>query len=155
VFLGRERVFEYMTTGLGAIGPKDNLLYDHQQFQCLPTIHADGVTAEARCIAFVMSSGGWGHNYYENDYVKEDGVWKMKALHGPFNMYAGYKVGWLDDVIVNTFPEKFKPWPDLPPTTIYLTYPSYYVEPFHYPNPVTGNAMPAPDPAAGGEAFGR
>ena len=115
----------------------------------------DGVTAEARCIAFVMSSGGWGHNYYENDYVKEDGVWKFKALHGPFNMYAGYKVGWLDDVIVNTFPEKFKPWPDLPPTTIYLTYPSYYVEPFHYPNPVTGKPMSPHDPAAGGEAFGR
>jgi hypothetical protein len=155
VFLGPARVFEYMTVGLGPIGPRDGLLIDHQQFQCLPTIHEDGVTAEARCIAFVMSSGGWGHNYYEDDFVKEDGVWKFKALHGPFNMYSGYKVGWLDDVIVNTFPEKFKPWPDLPPTTIYLTYPSYYVEPFHYPNPVTGNAMPAPDPAAGGEAFGR
>ena len=155
VFLGRERVFEYMTTGLGPIGPTEGLLYDHQQFQCLPTIHEDGVTAEARCIAFVMSSGGWGHNYYENDYVKEDGVWKMKKLHGPFNMYSGYKVGWLDDVIVNTFPEKFKPWPDLPPTVIYLTYPNYYIEPFHYPNPVTGKPMPAPDPAAGGEAFGK
>lgn len=155
VFLGRERVFEYMTTGLGSIGPKDGLLYDHQQFQCLPTIHEDGVTAEARCIAFVMSSGGWGHNYYENDYVKEDGVWKFKALHGPFNMYSGYAKGWLDDVIVNTFPEKFPPWPDLPPTVIYLTYPNYYIEPFHYPNPVTGRPMPSPDPAAGGEAFGR
>jgi hypothetical protein len=155
VFLGRERVFEYMTTGLGAIGPKDGLLYDHQQFQCLPTIHDDGLTAEARCIAFVMASGGWGHNYYENDYVKEDGVWKLKALHGPFNMYSGYKLGWLDDVIINTFPEKWPPYPDLPPTVIYLAYPSYYVEPFHYPNPVTGNPMPPPDPKAGGMAFGR
>ena len=109
----------------------------------------------ARVNYFVMSSGGWGHNYYENDYVKEDGVWKMKKLHGPFNMYSGYKLGWLDDVVVNTFPEKFKPWPDLPPTVIYLTYPNYYVEPFHYPNPVTGKLMPPPDPRAGGESFGR
>jgi hypothetical protein len=155
VFLGPERVFEYMTVGLGPIGPRDGLLIDHQQFQCLPTVHDDGITGEARCIAFVMSSGGWGHNYYEDDFVKEDGVWKFKTLHGPFNMYSGYKLGWLDDVVVNTFPEKFKPWPDLPPTTIYLTYPSYYVEPFHYSNPVTGKAMPPPDPAAGGEAFGR
>jgi hypothetical protein len=155
VFLGPERVFEYMTVGLGPIGPRDGLLIDHQQFQCLPTVHEDGVTGEARCIAFVMSSGGWGHNYYEDDFVKEDGVWKFKTLHGPFNMYSSYKKGWQDDVVVNTFPEKFKPWPDLPPTTIYLTYPSYYVEPFHYPNPVTGKAMPPPDPAAGGEAFGR
>jgi hypothetical protein len=155
VFLGKKRVFEYMTVGLGPIGPHDGLLIDHQQFQCLPTIHEDGVTAEQRCIAFVMSSGGWGHVYYEDDYIKENGVWKFKKLHGPFNMYAGYKVGWADNVIVNTFPEKFPPWPDLPPTIIYLTYPSYYIEPFHYPNPVTGNPMPAPSPRAGGEAFGR
>ena len=155
VFTGKKRVFEYMNTGLGPIGPHDGSLIDHQQFQCLPTIHEDGVTAGQRCIAFVMSSGGWGHVYYENDYVKENGVWKLKKLHGPFNMYAGYKLGWIDNVIVNTFPEKFPPWPDLPPTIIYLTFPSYYIEPFHYPNPVTGKPMPAPSPRAGGEAFGR
>ncbi len=155
IFLGPDRVFEYMTIGMGALGPHDGLLIDHQQFQCLPTVHEDGVTAEARCIAFVMSSGGWGHVYYEDDYVKEDGVWKFKKLHGPFNMYSSYKIGWLDDVTVNTFPEKFKPWPDLPPTILYLTYPNYYIEPFHYPNPVTGKAMPPPDPKAGGMAFGK
>jgi len=155
VFTGKARVFEYMTVGLGPIGPRNNSLIDHQQFQCLPTIHDDGVTAEARCIAFVMSSGGWGHVYYEDDYIKENGVWKFKKLHGPFNMYSGYKLGWVDQVTVNTFPEKFPPWPDLPPTIIYLTYPSYYIEPFHYPNPVTGKPMPAPSPRAGGEAFGR
>lgn len=155
VFIGTERVFEYMTIGLGPIGPRENSLIDHQQFQCLPTVHEDGVTAEARCIAFVMSSGGWGHVYYENDYEKVDGVWRVQKLHGPFNMYSGYKLGWLDDVTINTFPEKWPPYPDLPPTVMYLTYPSYYVEPFHYPNPVTGKPMPAPDPRAGGMAFGR
>ncbi|HTR00811.1 MAG TPA: nuclear transport factor 2 family protein, partial [Candidatus Acidoferrum sp.] len=55
VFLGKDRVFEYMHVGLGPLGPRDGLLIDHQQFQCLPTIHDDGVTAEQRCIAFVMS----------------------------------------------------------------------------------------------------
>ena len=75
VFLGRKRVFQYMTEAFGAIGPKEGSLIDHQQFQCLPTVHEDGVTAEARCIAFVMSSGGWGHNYYENTYKKINGVW--------------------------------------------------------------------------------
>ena len=155
IFLGKARVFEYMNVGLGPIGPRDGLLIDHQQFQCLPTIHEDGLTAEARCIAFVMSSGGWGHVYYENDYVKESGVWKLEKLHGPFNMYSGYKLGWVDNVIVNTYPEKFPPWPDLPPSVVYLAYPSYYIEPFHYPNPVTGKVMPAPSPRAGGEAFGR
>lgn len=155
VFLGKERVHEYMSVGMGAPGPRDGLLIDHQQFQCLPTILEDGVTAKARCIAFVMSSGGWGHNYYEDEFVKEDGVWKFRKLHGPFNMYSGYRVGWMDQVTVNTYPEKFAPYPDLPPTVIYLTYPSYYAEPFHYPNPVTGRKAPSPSPRAGGEAFGR
>jgi hypothetical protein len=158
VFLGKNRVFEYMNIGMGGggpIGPKNGSLIDHQQFQCLPTIMEDGVTARARCIAFVMSSGGWGHNYYEDVFVKEDGVWKFKKLVGPFNMYSGYRQGWVDSVIVNTYPEKFQPYPDLPPSRIYLTYPSYHVEPFHYPNPVTGKPMPPPSPRAGGEAFGR
>ncbi len=158
VFLGKSRVYDYMLIGMGGgrqTGPRDNSLIDHQQFQCLPTIMEDGVTARARCIAFVMSSGGWGHNYYEDVYTKEDGVWKLKKLRGPFNMYSGYKQGWVDAVIVNTYPEKFAPYPDLPPSMVYLTYPSYHVEPYHYPNPVTGKPMPAPSPRAGGEAFGR
>jgi hypothetical protein len=158
VFLGRERVHEYMLVGMGGgrqTGPRDGSLIDHQQFQCLPTIMDDGVTARARCIAFVMSSGGWGHNYYEDWYVKENGVWKIQKLVGPFNMYSGYRQGWVDQVIVNTYPEKFQPYPDLPPSRIYLTYPSYYVEPFHYPNPVTGKPMPAHSPRAGGLAFGK
>lgn len=155
VFLGKDRVFEYMNVGLGSVGPKPGLLVDHQQFQVLATIHPDGKTASVRAIAFVMSNGGWGHNYYEDKFVKEDGVWKFQALHGPFNMYSGYQIGWLDDTVLNTFPEKFKPPPDLPPTIIYLTYPNYYVEPFHYPNPVTGEPMPPHDPAAGGAAFGK
>jgi hypothetical protein len=155
VFLGKQRVHEYMSVGMGPPGPRDGLLIDHQQFQCLPTIMEDGVTARVRCIAFVMSSGGWGHNYYEDVFVKEEGVWKFRKLRGPFNMYSGYRQGWVDNVTVNTYPEKFAPYPDLPPTVIYLTYPSYHAEPFHYPNPVTGKEAPPPSPRAGGEAFGR
>ena len=154
VFVGRERAFEYLVTGLGPIGPRDGIIIDHQNLDPLTTLHDDG-TAEVRAIAFVMGGNGWGHVYYENDYVKEDGVWKIKTLHGPFNMYASYKEGWIDHVVINTYPEKFPPPPDLPPSVIYLTYPSYYVEPFHYPNPVTGNPMPKPDPAAGGLAYGK
>ena len=41
----------------------------------------------------------------------------------------------------NTWPDKFEPPPDLPPSTVYLTYPAYYIIPFHFPNPVTGRAF--------------
>ena len=60
VFTGADRVFEYMNVGLSPVGPTPGLLMDHQQFQTLVTVNPDGVTAELRGIAFVMSSGGWG-----------------------------------------------------------------------------------------------
>ena len=42
VFTGKDRVFEYMNVGLGPVGPARNLLVDHQQFQNIVTISADG-----------------------------------------------------------------------------------------------------------------
>ena len=56
---------------------------------------------------------------------------------------------------VRYLPEKWPPWPDLPPTVVYLSYPNFYVEPFDYPNPVTGEVAPPPSPRAGGLDFGR
>lgn len=101
-----------------------------------------------------MGVTGWGDATYENDYVKEDGVWKIRTLHAPFNMFTSYAEGWAWNNVPNTRPESFPPPPDLPPTVVYLTYPNYYNEPFHYSNPVTGRDAPPPDPAAGGTAFG-
>lgn len=154
-FLGRDRVFEYLQTGLGPIGPTKGVMHDHQQFQGIVTISEDGQTAEGRWTAFVMGGAVWGDVTYENDYVKQNGRWMIKSLHAPFNMYASVTTGWIDNTTPNTRPESFLPPPDLPPTVLYLTFPNYYNEPFHYPNPVTGLAAPPPDPAAGGMAFGK
>jgi hypothetical protein len=52
-------------------------------------------------------------------------------------MYTNWD-GWAKYALNNTWPDKFDPPPDLPPSTVYLTYPAYYIIPFHYPNPVTG-----------------
>jgi hypothetical protein len=155
VFLGKKRVLEYLITGLGPIGPHKGVLINHQQFQGIVDVAADGTTANGRWTAFVMGTGGWGDCYYENEYVKEDGIWKIKKLQASFNMYTSYKDGWELSATPNTRPDSFPPPPDLPPTRIYLTYPSFYVEPFHYPNPVTGRPMPRINPAAGGMALAR
>jgi hypothetical protein len=87
-----------------------------------------------------MSIGGWGLPLYENAYRKENGVWKISRLTGPFTMYSNWE-GWGKNAMNNTWPDKFDPPPDLPPSTVYLTYPAYYIIPYHYPNPVTGKAM--------------
>ena len=64
----------------------------------------------------------------------------MSRLTGTFTMYSSWE-GWGKNALNNTWPDKFDPPPDLPPSTVYLTYPAYYIIPFHYPNPVTGKAM--------------
>jgi hypothetical protein len=137
LFLGKKRVLEYMQTAFGPDGPKEGFLANHMQFQPIVDISPDGKTAWVRSRAWVMSVGGWGLPLYEDEFVKQDGTWKFKRESGPFTMYSSWK-GWGHDALNNTWPDKFDPPPDLPPSTVYLTYPAYYIIPFHYPNPVTG-----------------
>jgi hypothetical protein len=140
LFLGKARVLEYMQTAFGQDGAKEGTLANHMQFQSIPDISADGTQGWIRSRAYVMSGGGWGLPLYENGYKKENGVWKMNRLTGPFTMYSSWD-GWGKNALNNTWPDKFEPAPDLPPSTVYLTYPAYYIIPYHYPNPVTGKAM--------------
>lgn len=149
LFLGKHRVLEYMQTAFGPDGARPGVLANHMQFQPIPDISADGQTGWVRSRAYVMSSAGWGLPLYENAYEKgEDGKWRISRLSGPFTMYTNWD-GWGKNALNNTWPDKFDPPPDLPPSTIYLTYPAYYIVPFHYPNPVTGNVF-RPDPAEAG-----
>lgn len=147
IFIGRDRVLEYMQTAFGPDGAPKGIIANHMQFQPLVNVSPDGKTGWLRGRAFVMSSGGWGLPLYEDEFVKEDGVWKIARLSGPFTMYTNWE-GWGKNALNNTWPDKFDPPPDLPPSTVYLTYPAYYIVPFHYPNPVTGEVFrPSPGQA--------
>ena len=97
--------------------------------------------------------GIWGDCIYENEYVKEDGVWKVKHIHAPFMMYTNYeKAGRTTRSRTRRRPiPRHSAGSDRRPV-VYLTYPSFYAPPYHYPNPVTGKPMPPPNPAAGGTA---
>lgn len=148
IFIGKHRVLEYMQTAFGPDGAKEGLIANHMQFQPIPDVSPDGKTGWVRSRAYVMSNGGWGLPLYENAFVKEGGVWKISRLTGPFTMYTNWE-GWGKNALNNTWPDKFDPPPDLPPSTVYLTYPAYYIIPFHYPNPVTGKVF-QPDGAEAG-----
>lgn len=137
VFIGPKRVLEYLRVGLGTERPVEGRLINHMQFQPIVTVSEDGRTAQLRMKALVMSSGGWGDVIYENRYVKENGIWKIASIRAPFVMYSSND-GWAKVTTPNTRPESFLPPPDRMPTEIYLTYPSQYIVPFHYPHPVTG-----------------
>ena len=148
VFVGRARVLEYMQTAFGPDGIREGSIINHMQFQPIVDVDPDGKHAHQRMRAFVMSNGGWGIPLYENEYRKENGVWKISFLHGPFTMYSSWD-GWAKTATPNTRPESFAPPPDLPPSVVYLTYPNYYIVPFHYPNPVTGKPYAVPTSEAG------
>jgi len=137
VFVGKRRVLEYLQVGLGTERPAEGRLYNHMTLQPIVHVDPDGLHAHVRARAFVMSSGGWGDCLYENELVKENGVWKFSKVKGPFTMYTSF-AGWAKNVIPNTRPESFLPPPDRPPTVVYLAYPSVHIVPFDYPNPVTG-----------------
>ena len=138
IFVGRERVLEYMQTAFGQDGAPMGMITQHMQFQTVVNTSPDGRTGWLRGRAFVMASSGWGLPLYEDEFEKgDDGVWRISRLTGPFTMYTNWQ-GWGVNALNNTWPDKFPPAPDLPPSTVYLTYPAYYIAPFHYPNPVTG-----------------
>jgi hypothetical protein len=153
IFVGPERVHEYMTF-LSDEGPAYGLLMNHLQLQ--PVIHVapDGKTAKGRWRFMAMggeksedagkeglpSFGYLGEGDYENEYVKEDGVWKIKRLWGVFRMYTQDTEGWGKVALPLTHPEDKLP-PDQPPTLLYEMYPGTYIPPFHYDNPVTGRPV--------------
>lgn len=150
VFLGKPRVFEY-SSGLGpTMEPRRGVIFNHQQLQPIVTLSPDGETASARLQAWVVAVAQWGDVTYENEYVKEDGVWKISRIFAPFNMYTDYADGWAVSARAANRPDSFGSPPDMAPSVVTLNYPNYYVAPFHFPNPVTGREAPPPDPRSGG-----
>lgn len=141
VFVGKKRILEYLVW-LVPQGLTHGNLFDHMQLQ--PVIHVarDGNTAQGRWRFFgqvgeYQKTGVWGMGTYENEYVKQDGVWKIKTLHAYFRMYTPYADGWAKTAIPNTKPEQDLP-PDRPPTVVHEQYPGTFVPDYHYKNPVTG-----------------
>jgi hypothetical protein len=79
----------------------------------------------------------WEEGIFENDYVKQDGVWKIHSVHYYPRLTTDYELGWAKDAkpavkASATFP------PDRAPTEAYEIYPKMYYPRFHYTNPATG-----------------
>jgi hypothetical protein len=141
VFVGKARILEYLNW-LAPKGLVHGLLMNHMQLEPIVTVAPDGGTAKGRW-RFLAEVGQyrekalWGEGTYENEYVKQNGVWKIKTLHAYFRFYTPYAAGWGRAAVPNTHPEKDLP-PDRPPTVRYETYPATFIPPYDYPNPVTG-----------------
>jgi hypothetical protein len=81
---------------------------------------------------------------YENEAVKEDGVWRLAVDHA-YNTYAaGYEGGWARSANRGTPGPSADYPPDAPPTLKFEMFPTVYDIPFHYANPVTGRTAVPP-----------
>jgi acetyl esterase/lipase len=160
-YIGRERVRAFLFNVFGEEGPSENRLGNHIQYQ--PVIHVadDGRSAKVRSRMMQQLNFGqrasMGASLYENEFVKEDGVWKFRIDH-TFNTWtAGYEGGWARNP-GRTVPGTSKTFPpDTLPTFAFQMFPTVYEIPFHYPHPVTGRSTSAelPNPTSVGSSMNR
>ena len=83
----------------------------------------------------------WAEGVYENEYVKEDGAWKIERLWWVPTFY--FNVPGFDSAVFQTGPESQTFPPDRPSApqdaALGRSFP-----PFHYRHPLTGREVPSP-----------
>jgi hypothetical protein len=107
-------------------------------------VNPNGQTAKGRWYSLfhgALHRGGKtraivGAGIWENDYVKEDGIWKFKKLLFNNIFSSPWEDGWVKSPYVPNPPHKS--WPPSVRNSHFAPYPSGYIFPYHYKNPVTG-----------------
>jgi len=145
VYVGKARIAEFYDKIIGGAGLKEGQLFNHMILQGVVHVAPNGLTAKGRYRALIQigehgKSATWAEGPYENEYVKENGVWKIRSLHWFANFIAPYEGGWLnaDAKAIDSYAMGRGVTPDRPSTISYEPYPGVFTPPFHYSNPVTG-----------------
>jgi len=140
----------------GHNGPVFGFLLDHLQMQDIVDVAPERMSAKGRFRALNMigyhdkkpepvehmPQQFWGGGIYENEYIREDGVWKIMYLDYVGRWQAPYEQGWAHSS--SHLPPFEQTWPDNPVgpdeiiTDMPYGWPETSVVPFHYPHPVTG-----------------
>jgi hypothetical protein len=149
VYVGRDRILELLRAQ-GEELPQPGRLYDQMQLQPIVHVAPDGRSAKGRWRLFAQEavwqeSDHWGVGVYENEYVKEDGTWKIQSFTLYVTMYTPYEEGWGENALPN--PGTMRVLSPDRPSTGHEAYPAFSVAPFHYENPVTGGPVYSESPA--------
>jgi hypothetical protein len=144
--------------GLNEFGPaglREGELNDRLQLQTIVTVLPDGYTARSRSVELAMTGvngqgAEWGEGVYENEFIKQNGVWKIKSLRFFPRLLTDYNKGWAKDARPAPGPSINFP-PDRKPTEAYGIFPKFHIVPFHFLNPVTGRATQYPKNTKYGE----
>jgi hypothetical protein len=155
VYVGKARIRDYVQKlGGGQPGLIYGQLNEWLQLQPVIDIAPDGQSAKGRWRDLGMGGqykkhAEWRDGIYENEYVREGGVWKIRSVHLFINFVAPYDKGWArlkpGDGLMQSEASKAMP-PDRPSTVDYKSFPDTQLPPFHYPNPVTGKRVQGGQP---------
>jgi len=154
VYVGKARIHEYLKRVGGQEGLRYGQLNEYVTLQPVVTMSADGRSARARwrdigMLGDFQKDAYWRDGIYENDYVLDGSVWKIRSVHLYVNFLANYEGGWSRmkpaeadwrSPVARAFP------PDRPPTRAYRPFPEAQLPPFHYANPVTGKVYAGKQP---------
>ncbi|HUK02257.1 MAG TPA: nuclear transport factor 2 family protein [Steroidobacteraceae bacterium] len=144
VYKGKARIRELLTRhGGGSLKEPPGLPFGRlnlrMQLQPMVSISADGNSAHARwrewgLLGEYKKWASWGDAVMEDDYVRQNGVWKIAARRYYLNFEAPYAGGWAalkpgsgdgPSAVARDFP------PDAP-APAYAAFPSLFVPPYHY-----------------------
>lgn len=137
VYAGKDRIRRALAAFDGG-----NEVNDHLQLATVVHIAPGGNNAKTRGVELSVSGrkgqgAQWEEGIFENEYVKQRGVWKIRSVHYYPRVITDYELGWAKDAKPAPGPSTEFP-PDRPSTEVYGIYPKMYYPGLHYPNPVTG-----------------
>ncbi|HTT00583.1 MAG TPA: nuclear transport factor 2 family protein [Steroidobacteraceae bacterium] len=147
VYRGRasiERLYvQLFGHGHQCLAPKG--LNNHLILQPIVTVDRGGrdATGRARIIGMVAVRDGdfmLQEGVYNLRFQKQGGIWRISSLHYFGDIYV-LLPGALKQYPVPQSGVSAEVPPDAAPTTLYQSYPGYYVPEFPYPNPVTGKVV--------------
>jgi ketosteroid isomerase-like protein len=149
-FIGKDRVTNSMIQRYGENGPSAAMQTLHQKTQPYVTVSGDGSRAQIRLRLLQMNSsatsaGSMIFGVYENQIVKEDGVWRIHGMDLDYVALADYAGGWItiDPAASSRFAPaaellaRFAPDAPLRGET-FAPYPRIRPLGFHFANPVSG-----------------
>ncbi len=120
-------------------------LYNHLILQGIVHVDDGGHTAKGRWRSFMQlaefgRAALWGEGPEELEYRKDNGQWRIRSLHFYRTFHTPYDQSWATAESPKGGMRTQHP-PDRPPTQDYDPFPGVYVPPFHYANPITGQAF--------------
>ena len=170
VYRGKARIRELLTRhGGGSLTDGPGLPFGRlnlrMQLQPLVTVAADGHSAHARwrewgLLGEYKKSATWSDAIIEDDYVRQDDVWKIAARRYYLNFEAPYQGGWaaLKPVTGNWSSAVARDFPaDEPAPAPYPPFPAPFVPPYDYAGSLRAIQSRAPfdAPRRAGDAIGR